>query len=63
MNKSKKYTANVVEICENGDAILQFSEEMIKDLEWNINDVLSITMVDGAVHLKNITKYPELFKE
>lgn len=63
MNKSKKYTANVVEICENGDAILQFSEEMIKDLEWNINDVLSITMVDGAIHLKNITKYPELFKE
>ena len=59
----KKYNAEVVEICENGDAILQFSEEMIKDLEWNINDVLSITMVDGAVHLKNITKYPELFKE
>ena len=59
----KKYSAEVVEICENGDAILQFSEEMIKDLEWNINDVLSITMVDGAVHLKNITKYPELFKE
>jgi|TARA_R110000868_G_scaffold366327_1_gene629251 hypothetical protein len=59
----KKYSAEVVEVCENGDAILQFSEEMIKDLEWNINDVLSITMVDGAVHLKNITKYPELFKE
>ena len=59
----KKYSAEVVEVCENGDAILQFSEEMIKDLEWNINDVLSITMVDGAVHLKNITKHPELFKE
>jgi hypothetical protein len=59
----EKYSAQVVEVCENGDAILQFSEEMIKDLEWNINDVLSITMVDGAVHLKNITKYPELFKE
>ena len=52
----KKYSAEVVEVCENGDAILQFSEEMIKDLEWNINDVLSITMIDGAVHLKNITK-------
>ena len=59
----KKYSAEVVEVCENGDAILQFSDEMIKDLEWKENDVLSITMVDGAVHIKNITKYPELFKE
>jgi len=59
----KKYSAEVVEVCENGDAILQFSEEMIKDLEWNINDVLSITMVDGAVHLKNITQHPDLFKD
>ena len=53
----------MVEICENGDAILQFSEEMIQDLGWKVDDVLSITMVDGAVHLKNITKHPDLFKE
>ena len=52
----KKYSADVVEICENGDAILQFSEEMIQDLGWKPGDVLSITMIDGAVHLKNITK-------
>ena len=52
----KKYSAQVVEICENGDAILQFSEEMIQDLGWKVDDVLSISMVDGAVHLKNITK-------
>jgi hypothetical protein len=47
----KRYSAEVVEICENGDAILQFSDEMIEP-----GDVLSITMIDGAVHLKNITK-------
>ena len=52
----EKYSAQVVEICENGDAILQFSEEMIQDLGWKVDDVLSISMVDGAVHLKNITK-------
>ena len=52
----KKYSAEVVEICENGDAILQFSDEMIEDLGWKPGDVLSITMIDGAVHLKNITK-------
>ena len=52
----KRYSAEVVEICENGDAILQFSDEMIEDLDWKPGDVLSITMIDGAVHLKNITK-------
>ena len=58
-----KYSAEVVEICENGDAILQFSEEMIQDLGWKVDDVLSISMVDGAVHLKNITQHSELFKD
>ena len=53
----------MVEICENGDAILQFSEEMIQDLGWKVDDVLSITMVDGEVHLRNITKHPDLFKD
>ena len=59
----EKYSAQVVEVCENGDAILQFSEEMIQDLGWKVDDVLSITMVDGAVHLRNITKHPDLFKD
>ena len=59
----EKYSAQVVEVCENGDAILQFSEEMIQDLGWKVDDVLSISMKNGAVHLKNITKHPDLFKE
>lgn len=59
----KNYSAEVVEVCENGDAILQFSEEMIQDLGWKVDDVLSISMVDGVVTLKNITKHPDLFKE
>ena len=59
----KNYSAEVVEVCENGDAILQLSEEMIQDLGWKVDDVLSISMVDGVVTLKNITKHPDLFKE
>jgi len=59
----EKYSAQVIEVCENGDAILQFSEEMIQDLGWKVDDTLSISMVDGAVHLKNITQHPDLFKE
>ena len=55
----EKYSAQVVEVCENGDAIIQFSEEMIQGLGWKVDDTLSISMVDGAVHLKNITQHPE----
>jgi len=58
-----KYSAEVVEICENGDAILQFSDEMIQDLGWKVDDVLSISMVDGAVYLKNITQHPKSIKD
>ena len=58
-----KYSAEVVEICENGDAIIQFSDEMMKDLGWKVNDTLSISTVDGAIHLKNTSKHPELTKE
>ena len=54
----KKYSAEVVEICENGDAILQFSDEMIQDLGWNVDDVLHISMENDAVCIKNITKNP-----
>ena len=58
-----KYSGTVAEICENGDAIIQFSDEMIRDLGWKVDDVLSISMVDGAVHLKNITQHPKSIKD
>ena len=58
-----KYSGTVAEICENGDAIIQFSDEMIQDLGWKVDDVLSISMVDGAVHLKNITQHPKSIKD
>ena len=59
----KKYSAEVVEVCDNGDAIVQLPDDLIEDLGWKVDDVLTMTMVDGAVHVKNITKHPELFKD
>ena len=59
----EKYSAQVVEVCENGDAIVQLPDDLIEDLGWKVDDVLIMTMVDGAVHVKNITKHPELFKD
>jgi hypothetical protein len=58
-----KYSGTVAEICENGDAIIQFSDEMIQDLGWKVDDVLSISMVDGAVHLKNITQHSKSIRD
>jgi hypothetical protein len=59
----EKYSAQVVEVCENGDAIVQLPDDLIEELGWKVDDVLTMTMVDGAVHVKNITKHPELFKD
>jgi len=50
------YEGEVVEILENGDAVIQFSENMMIDLKWYEGDVLDISVVDGTVYVKNLTK-------
>jgi hypothetical protein len=52
----KIYTGDVVEILENGDAIIQLPEDMLNDLKWYEGDTLDISVVDGAVYIKNLTK-------
>lgn len=52
----KKYESQVVEVCENGDAILEFPEEMTKELDWRIDDMLSFEKKDGAIHIRNLSK-------
>lgn len=56
MNTNKSYTGQVTEICENGDAIITFSDEMINDLDWREGDVIDIDFKNGVVVLKNLTK-------
>jgi formylmethanofuran dehydrogenase subunit D len=58
-----KYSAEVVEICENGDAIIQFSDEMMEELGWKANDTLTIKEIKGQIIIENITKHPKLFKD
>lgn len=52
----KKYESQVLEVCENGDAILEFPEEMTKELDWKVDDVLSLETKDGAIHIRNLSK-------
>jgi hypothetical protein len=52
----KIHTAKVTEICENGDAIVELPDELVKELNWQIGDTLDYQMKDGAVFIKNLSK-------
>jgi formylmethanofuran dehydrogenase subunit D len=52
---NKTYTANVVEILENGDAILELPQEMMDELGWKEGDTLNIKDSDGAIILSKVT--------
>ena len=50
------YTTKVTEICENGDAIVELPDELVKELNWQVGDTLDYQMKDGAVFIKNLSK-------
>lgn len=50
----KSYTAKVLEICENGDAILELPDEMCTDLGWKEGDQLNLEMVDGVLVMTKV---------
>jgi formylmethanofuran dehydrogenase subunit D len=53
---SKKYESQVLEICDNGDAIIELPEDMLKELGWEVGDVLDIVELQGQVIVINKTK-------
>ena len=55
MQPNKSYTAKVLEICENGDAILELPPEMCEDLKWKEGDTLNISEENGSIILKKVT--------
>jgi formylmethanofuran dehydrogenase subunit D len=55
MQPNKTYTSKVLEICENGDAILELPPEMCEDLQWKEGDTLNISEENGAIILKKVT--------
>ena len=64
---SKIYTSQVIEICENGDAIIELPDELMKEMGWKTNDLLNIDYVDGQVIVSKITetrrqRYWRIFK-
>ena len=55
-NKSKVYESQVLEVLENGDAIIELSTELCEDMGWEVGDCLDITMENGEVILRKIER-------
>jgi uncharacterized membrane protein (UPF0127 family) len=53
---SKKYKAQVLEICDNGDAIIELPEDLLKEIDWKVGDVIEIVELQGRIILINKTK-------
>ncbi len=52
--KAKTYIADVAEILDNGDAVLNLPDELCKDMGWSEGTVLDISEENGAIILKEL---------
>jgi formylmethanofuran dehydrogenase subunit D len=52
---SKKFVSKVLEICDNGDAIVELPEELMEELGWKVGDNLDYQMKDGSVYVTNLS--------
>jgi formylmethanofuran dehydrogenase subunit D len=50
----KTFTAKVVEICDNGDAIIELPPELLEEIGWKEGDTLDISEENGNVIIKKI---------
>jgi bifunctional DNA-binding transcriptional regulator/antitoxin component of YhaV-PrlF toxin-antitoxin module len=51
----KTHTSKVLEICENGDAIIELPDELMEEMGWKVGDVLRYELKDEKVFIKNIS--------
>ena len=51
----KSYTSKVLEICDNGDAIVELPDELMEEMSWKLGDVLQYEEKDGKIFVKNIS--------
>ena len=55
----KTFTANVMEICDNGDAIVELPPDLLKEMGWKEGDTLDITEKDGKIYIKKLDNIHE----
>lgn len=54
MKKPNTFTAKVIEICDNGDAIVELPPELLEEMGWKEGDTLDISEKDGKIIIKKI---------
>ena len=50
----KTFTSKVLEICDNGDAIVELPPELLEEMGWKEGDTLDISEKDGKIIIKKI---------
>jgi AbrB family looped-hinge helix DNA binding protein len=50
----KTFTSKVVEICDNGDAIVELPPELLEEMGWKEGDTLDISEKEGKIIIKKI---------
>ena len=48
----KTFTSKVLEICDNGDAIVELPPELLEEMGWKEGDTLDITEENGNIIIK-----------
>lgn len=56
----KSYTANVVSILENGDAVLQLPDDLLADMQWSEGDILDMKIENGSIVMEKINHEHDL---
>jgi hypothetical protein len=52
----KSYTTKVLEITENGDAIIEIPQELMDNMGWLVGDILDFELTkDNSVIITNLT--------
>ena len=54
MKKPNTFAAKVIEICDNGDAIVELPPELLEEMGWKEGDTLDISEKDGKIIIKKI---------
>lgn len=55
-SKLKTYRSEVVEVLDNGDAIIDLPQELLDEVGWKVGDTLTIDMENGSIILSKKIK-------
>ena len=53
------YSTKVLEVLDNGDAVIELPEELMEELGWKLGDTIDYEFKDGQVFVRNLTKEAE----